>query len=106
MLARVRLVRFEEGPCAQALHIGPYGAEPETIRKMRDFMAETGLWDNTDPKGKHYEIYALALPCSLGIPVSIGRDGSQCPSFTGDHASRTYAGNPASTSVLPHGCCL
>jgi len=56
-LARVRLAHFEEGLCVQVMHIGPYAAEPATIVRMREFMAENRLKDNVGPNGKHHEIY-------------------------------------------------
>lgn len=52
-LDRLRLERFEEGPCVQALHVGPYATEPATIERMRAFMVAEGL----RPRGRHHEIY-------------------------------------------------
>ena len=52
-LDRLRLERFEEGLCVQALHVGPYATEPATIDRMRAFMAAEGL----RPRGRHHEIY-------------------------------------------------
>lgn len=57
MLSKVRLAHFEEGPCVQVMHIGPYATEPATIDRMHEFMAENGLKDNVGPNGKHHEIY-------------------------------------------------
>jgi len=51
--AAVRLERLEEGRCVQALHVGPYEEEGETLRRMLDFASERGL----RPAGKHHEIY-------------------------------------------------
>ncbi|MCA2000984.1 MAG: GyrI-like domain-containing protein [Chloroflexi bacterium] len=56
-LNKARLARFEEGLCAQTMHIGPYATEPATIDRMKEFMAENGLRDNVGPNGKHHEIY-------------------------------------------------
>jgi len=56
-LSQLRLAHFEEGLCVQAMHIGPYATEPETIEAMRLFAAENGYWDNVGPNGKHHEIY-------------------------------------------------
>ncbi len=50
---RVGLERIREGACVQALHVGPYSDEPETIRRMGALMAERGLV----PHGLHHEIY-------------------------------------------------
>ena len=57
MLSKVRLAHFEEGLCAQVMHIGPYATEPATVDRMREFMSENGLKDNVGPNGKHHEIY-------------------------------------------------
>jgi hypothetical protein len=57
MLSKLKLAHFEEGTCVQTLHVGPYAAEPATIERMREFMAENGLQDNVGPRGKHHEIY-------------------------------------------------
>ena len=52
-LRRLKLRRFREGLCVQALHIGAYADEPRTLRKMEEFAAEQGLTYH----GKHHEIY-------------------------------------------------
>ncbi len=57
MLSKLRLANFEEGLCAQVMHIGPYAIEPATVDRMKEFMAENGLRDNVGPNGKHHEIY-------------------------------------------------
>ena len=55
--ARLRLDSFEEGPCVQTMHIGPYATEVETLDKMHAFMAENGYTDLVSKGGKHHEIY-------------------------------------------------
>jgi hypothetical protein len=50
---RVHLERIEEGRCVQALHVGPYAGEPETVRKMVAYAREREL----QPCGFHHEIY-------------------------------------------------
>jgi hypothetical protein len=52
-LDRVELRSFEEGTCAQVLHLGPYDAEGPTIKLLSEFIASQGL----HPRGKHHEIY-------------------------------------------------
>ncbi len=52
-LDRVRVEAWTEGPCVEALHVGPYATEPETIRRMYAVMAEHGL----RARGGHREIY-------------------------------------------------
>jgi hypothetical protein len=54
---RLRLDTFEEGPCVQIMHIGPYATELETLEKMQVFMAENGYTDMVGKGGKHHEIY-------------------------------------------------
>jgi hypothetical protein len=55
--ARLRLDSFEEGPCVQTMHIGPYATELETLEKMQAFMQENGYRDLVGNGGKHHEIY-------------------------------------------------
>jgi len=52
-----RLVTVEEGLCVQALHIGSYDDEPETIAKMDQFAAENGYVVDMDGDRRHHEIY-------------------------------------------------
>jgi hypothetical protein len=52
-LARLRLETFEEGLCVQALHVGPYATEPETVARMRAFASAHGCV----ARGRHHEIY-------------------------------------------------
>lgn len=55
-LTRARLERFEEGICAQVLHIGPYSAEGPTIARLHAFIGELGgTFDGRVQK--HHEIY-------------------------------------------------
>jgi len=44
---------LHEGIAVEAMHIGPYDAEAETIAKMHDVATEAGL----RPHGAHHEIY-------------------------------------------------
>ena len=50
---RVRFEIFEEGKCAQVMHIGPYSAEAPTIELLHEFIADEGL----SLGGLHHEIY-------------------------------------------------
>lgn len=52
-IARARLERFEEGSCAQVLHVGPFSAEGPTIAMLHAFIQDQGYSIN----GKHHEIY-------------------------------------------------
>jgi hypothetical protein len=55
--ARLRLDSFEEGPCVQTMHLGPYATELGTLERMQDFMQENGYRDLVGSGGKHHEIY-------------------------------------------------
>ncbi|NMC05153.1 MAG: hypothetical protein GYA24_08080 [Candidatus Lokiarchaeota archaeon] len=52
-IGKVHLERLAEGTCIQALHVGPYDAEPPLIKKMHDWIKEKGYKE----RGKHHEIY-------------------------------------------------
>jgi len=56
-LNKARLEEFDEGSCLQIMHIGPYSAEPETLAKMEQYMADNGCRDTFYRGGKHHEIY-------------------------------------------------
>lgn len=51
-LELLRFETFDEGVCAQTLHIGPFSEEGPTIARVHDFIAERGSL-----RGKHHEIY-------------------------------------------------
>jgi hypothetical protein len=56
VLEHVRLERFEEGLCAQVLHVGRYSDEGPTIGRLHDFIHAEGLvFDQA--RDKHHEIY-------------------------------------------------
>lgn len=50
---QVKLESLSEGLCVQALHIGPYNREHETINNMMTFAGKEGLVFH----GLHHEIY-------------------------------------------------
>lgn len=52
-LDRIRFEPFEEGRCAQVLHVGPFTAEGATIEALHAFIAASGA----SLRGKHHEIY-------------------------------------------------
>ena len=52
-LERVEIGSWREGLAAQVLHVGPYGAESETVRLLMEFIATHGY----RPSGRHHEIY-------------------------------------------------
>ncbi len=50
---RVALVPFDEGLCAEIVHIGRYDAEQPTIARLHVAIAEAGC----EMRGRHHEIY-------------------------------------------------
>jgi len=52
-LQEVRYERWEEGRCAQTLHVGPYDAEAPTIAALHEAIERAGC----RPRGRHHEIY-------------------------------------------------
>lgn len=52
-LSRLRFESFDEGLCAQTMHIGPFSEEGPTIEKVHRFIEEAGC----TRVGKHHEIY-------------------------------------------------
>ncbi len=52
-LSRLVVVTIREGPSIEAMHVGPYATEPETLEQMADQATEAGL----EPHGAHHEIY-------------------------------------------------
>jgi len=52
-LTRLFVLAMHEGLAVEAMHIGPYDREPETIRRMHEVAHEAGL----RPHGPHHEIY-------------------------------------------------
>jgi hypothetical protein len=56
VLPRLRFESFTEGLSAQLMHIGPYSAETENIRRLHDFIHANGYaFDGVVQK--HHEIY-------------------------------------------------
>ncbi len=51
-VARLRIERFEEGRCAQILHVGPFSEEGPVIERLHAHIrSRSGL------RGRHHEIY-------------------------------------------------
>lgn len=51
-LAQLRIERFEEGRCAQVLHVGPFATEGPTIARLHAHIQQRSRL-----RGKHHEIY-------------------------------------------------
>jgi hypothetical protein len=56
-LEKARLFRFNEGLCAQIMHIGPYDDEPATIAVLEKFITDSGYAVDFGGKRRHHEIY-------------------------------------------------
>jgi hypothetical protein len=52
-LSKLRFESFEEGKCAQIMHIGPFSKEGPTVEKVHEVIKEKGF----KRTGKHHEIY-------------------------------------------------
>ena len=52
-LVKLRLESYHEGPAAQTLYIGPFADEEPTIRRIHQFIIDSGYRLH----GKHHEIY-------------------------------------------------
>jgi len=74
IVRKVKVETLREGRCVQALHVGPYREEHETIDRMMEFARARRLV----PRGKHHEIYLsdprrvapTKLRTILRLPVS------------------------------------
>lgn len=55
--SKARLASFEEGLCAQALHMGPYDSEGPTISGLERFIKEQGYVLDLSEKRRHHELY-------------------------------------------------
>jgi hypothetical protein len=50
----LRFEEYEEGMCAQTLHIGPFSEEVQAIQRVHDFINEAGI-----RHAKHHEITSV-----------------------------------------------
>lgn len=50
---KVKFKSFQEGRCAQTLHVGPFSEEGPTVERVHSFIADCG----NELTGKHHEIY-------------------------------------------------
>ncbi len=55
--SRVELLSSEEGLCVQMMHIGPYDAEPATVARMNQYLADNGYVNDFSSTRLHHEIY-------------------------------------------------
>lgn len=52
-----RFAAYDEGPCVQVMHTGPYSAEPDSIERIGHFIAAHGWQDDCGGPRHHHEIY-------------------------------------------------
>ncbi|OHD55894.1 MAG: hypothetical protein A2014_00560 [Spirochaetes bacterium GWF1_49_6] len=52
-LPKLRFESYDEGLCAQILHVGPFTTEPATILRLHEFIGANGY----RRRGLHHEIY-------------------------------------------------
>ena len=65
VLEELHLERYEEGPCVQMLHLGPYATEPVTVERMLAYASEHRLLERHEQVRRrgaleiwdHHEIY-------------------------------------------------
>lgn len=55
--SKVEWMTCHEGLCVQCMHIGAYDDEPETIRRMHEFIAAQGYEPDRTKERRHHEIY-------------------------------------------------
>lgn len=55
--SKVEFFTYEDGPCVQCMHIGPYDDEPATLRAMKDHAESQGFRVDLDGDRRHHEIY-------------------------------------------------
>lgn len=56
-LSGVRLADYQEGLCAQVMHLGPYDTEPATITRLAEFIQASGYTEDFESGRRHHEIY-------------------------------------------------
>lgn len=56
-LSVMRLETFEEGLCAQVMHIGPFDNELTTIQRLEEYNIEQGYQSDINTYRRHHEIY-------------------------------------------------
>lgn len=56
VLNALRLLKDQEGPCVQMLHVGPFATEPVTVARMAAFAAEHGLSERHEQDRRHGQL--------------------------------------------------
>ena len=55
--SKVEYFTYDEGLCVQAMHVGAYDDEPETIAKLTKLIEEEGYVYDLSPERLHHELY-------------------------------------------------
>ena len=53
----VEYLTLWEGLCAQLMHLGSYDSEPESLRRMREYLEAAGYAEDMNETRLHHEIY-------------------------------------------------
>lgn len=53
----VKFLTVDEGLCVQAMHVGPFDKEPETVARLEAYLKEQGYVNDLGDKRLHHEIY-------------------------------------------------
>ena len=56
-VTKAKIATIDEGLCVQAMHIGPYDDEAETVVRPDDFAIRNGYALDINDKRQHHEIY-------------------------------------------------
>ena len=55
--SKVEFFSWEEGPCVQCMHLGPYDDEPATVAAMDEYARAQGYLPDFSESRFHHEIY-------------------------------------------------
>ena len=55
--SKAEFLTYEEGLCVQCMHMGSYDEEPETVRRMDEYIRQEGYVNDINEKRYHHEIY-------------------------------------------------
>jgi hypothetical protein len=76
-LAKLHLETYEEGPCAQIMHTGPYNEEHDNILKIHNLIKELGRTFDGQVQ-KHHEIYLSDFRKNSAREVKNGYPSTLC----------------------------
>lgn len=55
--SKVEYFTYHEGLCVQCMHVGSYDREPETIKRMEEYLRENSYMPDLSDMRRHHEIY-------------------------------------------------